>query len=83
MEKKFLDTRSTMMTKVDVTKLKEITDSLKHYAKYEDFKLLYGKVVPPVQLIEQEIIEINKNFEQVRHIVKHLDENLALKANKV
>jgi hypothetical protein len=48
MEKKFLDTRSTMMTKVDVTKLKEITDSLKHYAKYEDFKLLYGKVVPPV-----------------------------------
>ncbi len=48
MEKKFVDTRSTMMTKVDVTKLKEITDSLKHYAKYEDFKLLYGKVVPPV-----------------------------------
>ena len=63
MEKKFVDTRSAMMMKVDITKLKEITDSLKLYAKYEDLKLLYGKVVPPVQLIEQEIIEINKNFE--------------------
>jgi len=49
MEKKFVDTRSSMMTKADVTKLKEITDSLKHYAKYEDFKLLYGKVIPPVK----------------------------------
>ena len=49
MEKKFVDTRTSMMTKADVTKLKEITDSLKHYAKYEDFKLLYGKVVPPVK----------------------------------
>jgi hypothetical protein len=52
MEKKFVDSRSAMMTKVDVTKLKEITDSLKHYAKYEDFKMLYGKVVPPVKMIE-------------------------------
>jgi len=49
MERKFVDSRSAMMTKVDVTKLKEITDSLKHYAKYEDFKMLYAKVVPPVK----------------------------------
>ena len=43
LDKKFVDGRSTMMTKADVTKLKEITDSLKHYAKYEDFKLLETK----------------------------------------
>lgn len=62
-EKKMVDFRTSMMAKADITKLREITESLKNYAKYEDFKLLYGKVVPPVHKIEQEIIDINKNFE--------------------
>jgi predicted metalloendopeptidase len=82
-DKRFNDIRSQLITKAEVTKVKDIKKSLKTYALYEDFKSLYNKIVPPVHKLELEIIDIYKNFEQVRQIVSRQDESLALKANKV
>ena len=55
---------------------------MKEYAKYVDYKELYEKVVPPVQLLESESQNAIKEVQEIRRVVARFDDILSQKANK-
>jgi len=76
MDKILVDIRGQLLFKAEGSQIRDIHEHLKLYAKYEDFKLLYGKCIPAVGRIELEMVEIHKNTEQVKLMIKQLDESV-------
>ena len=52
--------------KLEVEKMKE---HYQRFALYDDYRLLYEKVVPPCVTIQNNITEFNKEFEQLKLII--------------
>ena len=55
---------------------------LKKFALCDEYKKLYEKVVPPVQLIETQTAKMRDKVKKMKHIVARYDEALSTKANK-
>jgi hypothetical protein len=83
MDKVIVDIKGQLLFKVEGQQIRDVYEHLKLYSKYEDFKLLYGKCMPAVNRIETEIVDLHKSTEQVRLMIKQLDESMTQKVNKV
>jgi len=55
---------------------------MKKFALCDEYKKLYDKVVPPVQLMESETQKMKDKVKQMRKIVQRYDQLLSQKANR-
>ena len=62
--------------------VKAVRDQLDRFALYDDYKDLYGRVVPPVAKIQEDYVEMSAQIKQFQQIIAQFDQNLQLRALK-
>ena len=62
------------------TETRDITQHLKRFALYEDYKTLYDKVVPPLKVVQDIADDLKNDWLKTREIVEQFDEVIATKA---
>lgn len=69
---------------------KSITDKIENNvkelsekcARYEDFKDLYNKVIPPMKVFEDRMKEMGDDYERSKEMIRRYDEIITEKASK-
>lgn len=76
----------TLRRNIDKKAEKEVVDHIESqlttYAKYEEMKALYHKVLPQMQKFEETMQRFDKEHEQSKEMIKRYDEVIAQKANR-
>lgn len=62
--------------------INEVNNHMKRVALYKDFKDLYKKVVPPLETVQKDLIDISKRQEQVQIITGKFDETISMCAQR-
>lgn len=82
LEKESLDLQKKMKTKFEESEGAKIWEEFEKYCRFQDLKDLYGKIVPEMKKFEDNMIEMSKEYEQSKEIIRRYDEVLMEKASK-
>ena len=79
-----IDSYGTLLDeKIDLPYLDPLWKNFERFALYDDFKDLYGKVMPEIKKFESRIIIIDKEIDKNNQIIQEFDKSISQKANKV
>jgi len=78
-----MNIREVMKTKADNYDLNVLKESCDRFALYDDLKTLHNKCLPPLAIVQDQIIKFKNEHEQMKEMIRKYDENFNIKANKV
>ena len=83
MKKRVEGVETTLPKKAERRDLMQLKADLKNFCEYKDLKELYGKVMPPLQRIGQNLEALETDMNRNMEIIRRFDEVLLDKASKV
>eukprot|EP00347_Sterkiella_histriomuscorum_P007561 403348445 len=75
--------QNTLPKKAENTEIKKVWENFVNYCSYQDLKDLYNKVMPPLSSFESKMMEMSRDYDQSKEMIRRYDEVLLEKANKM
>ena len=72
-----------MHQKLSVQDGRRIWRHFQRFAEYNDFKLLYNKIMPEMAKIEHKMIDFTHDLKQTKSTIRRVDEALNHKIDKI